>query len=579
MQEMDDIELLCEYAERDSEAAFAGIVARHLNQVYSVALRHAGNPHAAEEITQAVFVILATKARRLNRRVILSGWLYETARLTALTCIRSEIRRARREEAHMQSILNESESDSSRQSGAEAEVWTQIAPLLDAALAKLNETDRHAVVLRFFDGKSMKEVGAALGANEDAAKKRVSRALEKLRKIFTKRGVVSTTNIIAGAISANSVQAAPAALAKTVTAVALAKGAAASASTLTLIQGALKIMAWTKVKMAVVVGAGVLLVAGATMTNAKWPLLSHAEIRFEAKGTVTYTAIFPNATYIKTKKFIASRNADHWKIRTIFEKEEFTGNPQAGNSTNFDLYYEMGFDGTNLFTLHQQDKDKLLPTISLKEHPLDKWIFADGRVEKRNSPPNMDTEQLCPIWLAYCSAPYLANLKDSKVVSPQFAIGNFLNEASRPMQLPAKWNMNGRFFINDISWFSDGNTEISGPDGKISIQKYRAPYNGSFLYGRFENSSWTNWNGLALPSSFKLVAYRPSYQEGPNAKPTFAVAYTINGTLESISKLEAFTPVPHLNMKTHITDSRIMRGGRPISYTSTNLWDYSDAMP
>jgi len=269
MQEMDDIELLREYTERDSETAFAGIVARHLNQVYSVALRHAGNPHAAEEITQAVFVILATKARRLNRRVILSGWLYETARLTALTYIRSEIRRARREEAHMQNILNESESDSSRQSGAEAEVWTQIAPLLDAALAKLNETDRHAVVLRFFDGKSMKEVGTALGANEDAAKKRVSRALEKLRKFFTKRGVVSTATIIAGAISANSVQAAPAALAKTVTTVALAKGAAASASTLTLIQGALKLMAWTKMKTVAVISIGILLATGTSMVVTK----------------------------------------------------------------------------------------------------------------------------------------------------------------------------------------------------------------------------------------------------------------------------------------------------------------------
>ncbi len=89
MQELDDIELLREYAERDSEAAFATLVTRHLNQVYSAALRHTGNAHAAEEITQAVFVILATKARRLNRRVILSGWLYETARLTALTYIRS----------------------------------------------------------------------------------------------------------------------------------------------------------------------------------------------------------------------------------------------------------------------------------------------------------------------------------------------------------------------------------------------------------------------------------------------------------------------------------------------------------
>ena len=110
----------------------------------------------------------------------------------------------------------------------------------------------------------MSEVGAALGASEEAAKKRVNRALEKLRKFFAKRGVSSTTATIAGAISANSVQAAPAALAKTATAMALAKGAAASTSTLTLIKGALKIMAWTKAKTAVAVGLAAILVIGTT---------------------------------------------------------------------------------------------------------------------------------------------------------------------------------------------------------------------------------------------------------------------------------------------------------------------------
>ena len=139
----------------------------------------------------------------------------------------------------MQSTLNDNESDPSRQNGAEADVWTQIAPLLDAAMAGLNETDRHAVVLRFFDGKSMGEIGAALGANEDAAKKRVSRALEKLQKYFARRGVHSTTETIAGAISSNSVQAAPALLIQTTTAVALAKGAAAGGSILTLVKATL----------------------------------------------------------------------------------------------------------------------------------------------------------------------------------------------------------------------------------------------------------------------------------------------------------------------------------------------------
>ena len=256
MQELDDIDLLRQYADNYSEEAFGAIVARHINKVYSVALRHTGNVHQAEEITQAVFVILAKKAAGLRQGVILSGWLYETARLTSITFLRSEIRRARREqEAYMQNILNEPALD---------ETWKQIAPMLDAAMANLNKMDRHAVVLRFFDGKSIKEVGTALGTTEDTAKKRLSRALEKLQRFFAKRGVSSTTAIIAGVISSNSVQAAPVTLAKTVTVVAIAKGAVASASALTLAKGALKVMAWTNTKTAITVGAVFLLVAGTT---------------------------------------------------------------------------------------------------------------------------------------------------------------------------------------------------------------------------------------------------------------------------------------------------------------------------
>src|SRR5208337_3250923 len=178
MQESDDISLLREYVERGSGDAFAALVARHVNKVYSIALRHARNPHQAEEITQAVFVILARKARRLGGQVILSGWLCRTAQLTAVTFVRSETRRVRREqEAYMQNPPVETESD----------VWPQIAPLLDAAMAGLSESDHHALVLRFFDGKSMKEVGAAMGASEPATKMRVNRAVEKLRRFFSRR--------------------------------------------------------------------------------------------------------------------------------------------------------------------------------------------------------------------------------------------------------------------------------------------------------------------------------------------------------------------------------------------------------
>jgi RNA polymerase sigma factor (sigma-70 family) len=255
MPEPDDIALLKQYADEHSESAFAELVARYVNLVYSAALRSAGNAHAAQEITQAVFIILAGKANELPQHTVLSGWLYQAARLTAANYLRTEIRRQHREqEAYMQPILNEPES----------EAWRQISPLLDDAMGRLGEKDRNAIVLRFFENKNLSEVGLALGASEDAAKMRVDRALEKLRRYFNQHGISSTTAIFAGAISANSVQAAPMALAKSVTAVAVAKGAAASTSTLTLIKGALKIMAWTKMKTAIVSGVVVLLTAGTT---------------------------------------------------------------------------------------------------------------------------------------------------------------------------------------------------------------------------------------------------------------------------------------------------------------------------
>jgi uncharacterized protein (TIGR03435 family) len=255
MHELDDNALLREFAERGSEPAFAELVTRHVNKVYSVALRHTRNPHQAEEITQAVFVILARKAGQLGKKVILSGWLYQTARLTAVTLIRSEIRRARRE----QEVLMQTSSDESA-----ADPWPHIAPLLDDAMAGLSETDRHAVVLRYFDGKSLKDVGTALGGSEHAAKMRVNRAVEKLRAFFTKRGVAISTAVLTTMISANSVQAAPVALAQSATAMAITKGVAASGSTLTLIKGALKIMAWTKTKTVITAGVILLLVGGTT---------------------------------------------------------------------------------------------------------------------------------------------------------------------------------------------------------------------------------------------------------------------------------------------------------------------------
>lgn len=198
----DDWELLGRYARQSDETAFAELVARYLNLVYSAALRQTGDPEAARDVAQEVFTSLARKARMLDRAVILSGWLHQATRFAVQRVQRGARRRQQREQEAAMLKPNE-----------EPDRWAEIAPLLDEVVNDLEADDRSAVLLRFFERRPLAEVGQALGVTEEAARKRVSRAVDKLRELYERRGIATTSAGLAAALLAHTSTAAPAALA------------------------------------------------------------------------------------------------------------------------------------------------------------------------------------------------------------------------------------------------------------------------------------------------------------------------------------------------------------------------------
>jgi|GEM_PF-2202264 len=220
---MTDRELLEQLARHRSEDAFNEIVRRHVDLVHSAAFRQLGNADTARDITQNVFILLAKQAKQLRPEVILTGWLYRTTRNLCLEHLRKDQRRREREQAAVEHLMNDS-----------TDQWEHVAPQLEPAMDELNDAERHAVLLRFFKNKTLREVGNELGIGEDAAQKRVSRALDRLRDIFTKRGIALPATALAATISGSAIQATPAAILTTISTAALGAGLTAAVATATL---------------------------------------------------------------------------------------------------------------------------------------------------------------------------------------------------------------------------------------------------------------------------------------------------------------------------------------------------------
>ena len=238
----EDSELLRRYAEHRDEAAFTELVQRHVNLVFSAALRQTGgDAQTAEDVTQTVFADLACKAGSLSRRGGIPGWLYTGTRFAAAKMRRAEQRRKTRE--HEVTDMNATSGGETTPSP-----WQELAPALDEAMHDLKAQDREAVLLRYFQNRDFKSVGDALGLSEGAAQMRVSRAVERLRRALMRRGIAVSAATLTATLGSDAVVSAPAGLGASAASSALATATAGSGTTVTLI----KLMTMTKLKAGIV---------------------------------------------------------------------------------------------------------------------------------------------------------------------------------------------------------------------------------------------------------------------------------------------------------------------------------------
>lgn len=275
---MEDWQLLQEYALRGTQRAFAELVARHINMVHSAAMRQVHDKHLAEDVSQAVFIILAKKAGSIPSGALVSAWLLKAVRYASANALRMRSRRLRHETKAGEFMRSRwgrfgTPFDNSAEENLDAMQWREIAPLLDDALDKLRKSDREAIILRYFEQRSLRDVGQALGVSEEAAKKRVTRAVAQLREVIKSRTggkVLVSITLLATLLATNAVEAAPAHLSPVVAVSALSgtDGTFASASPMPMdiANSTTMLMTCTKLKwvacgvLALILGAGPVLV-------------------------------------------------------------------------------------------------------------------------------------------------------------------------------------------------------------------------------------------------------------------------------------------------------------------------------
>ena len=514
----DDMTLVREFAASRSDSAFAALVQRHIGLVHSAALRQSGDAHLAGDITQAVFIILARKAATLGPKTVLSAWLYRTTRYAAADALKTRRRRQIREqEAFMQSTLNSCGDASSPT--IDEEIWAQLAPLLDDALNQLGETDRAALVLRYFENKTAREIAGALRMEEEAAQKRVARALEKLRAIFAKRGVTLTPTDIAGTVTANSVKAAPAGLAVTVMAAAV-KGAAVTASITAIVNGTMKLMTWMKLKFAAGVGVAVLVAGGVAVTaisqtgleNQLVPRTNGNIPPFIAEGLVSSEGyrnpLDTNDVFKSDGKVLFSYSNGVWWIQFTYLHLAFSPRFPAPSGEMATMIDDKRIpDGMREILTSPSMTNKIQPK---------NW--SPSATVTSDTFPDQGQRELFLPWLALCPNPELP-LVNSNLIHVLFR-REFFNNPKNEGGFRAAYIEPERQFLSELTITNNGSILLS--DG--NTMEYPEPYKNGYVAFSYKVLEKTNVDGITFPLKTVLYQFSP-LPRGKSAEDTYPAVF------------------------------------------------------